>query len=149
MKKTKLVKTFTKLFFSFWFFLFYFLFPSSVRAQDLQDWEDYTYDSSIIPGQGGPGAATFQALEVIFSNILAIIFILAGFTTFIMLLVAGFRYLLSKGDPKATAQARGTLTWAIVGLLFLIAAWFILRLIKEFTGVDVTLFKIPHPTPTP
>lgn len=115
---------------------------SATLAQVTKPWEDLTYDRLPLPNSG-PGAATFKALEVIFSNILSVIMALAGFAAFIMLLLGGFRYLTSGGDPKATAQAKGTLTWAIMGLLLLIGAWFILRFIYEFTGAQVTHFEIP------
>lgn len=127
----------------FFLTLFSFLlsgFNSPVLAQ-LKEWEkDHTYNPSPLPNSG-PGAATFSALEIIFGNLLTIIFTLAGITAFVMLLVGGFRFLTSGGDPKANQSAKGTLTWAVVGLFFLIGAWFVLRFIQEFTGADVTVFK--------
>lgn len=90
------------------------------------------------------GAATFKSFEAIFENVLTVIFSLAALAAFVMLIIGGFRYLTAAGDPKASEQARGTITWAIVGLLFLIGAWFILSLISEFTGVkNILEFKIP------
>jgi hypothetical protein len=122
----------------------YFLLLTSPIYAQTKDWSDLLYESEVSGGQGGPGAATFKALEVIFGNILSVAFALAGFAAFIMLILGGFRYLTSAGDPKASAQARGTITWAIAGLLFLIGAWFILRLISEFTGIPGLLkFQVP------
>jgi len=122
--------------------LYYLLFTippaSPIFAQEWQ-----TFDPNPLPNTG-PGAATFKSLEAVFANILSVVFALAGFAAFIMLIVGGFRYLTSAGDPKAGAQARGTLTWAIAGLLFLIGAWFILSLISEFTGIPGLLkFQVP------
>lgn len=87
-------------------------------------------------------AAQFKDLEIVFENILGIIFPLAGIAVFIMLLVGGFQKLTSGGDPKANEKAAKTITYAIIGLALLVGIWFILRFIKEFTGVDVTEFKI-------
>jgi len=109
---------------------------SPTLAQVTQKWPSDT-------GAANPEPATFKDLERVFSNILTVAFALGGLAAFVMLIIGGFRFLTSGGDPKATAQAQGTLTWAIAGLLFFIGAWFILRFIKEFTGVDVTTFKIP------
>lgn len=87
--------------------------------------------------------ATLQYFEDIFSRILSIATTAAGLVCFVMLIVGGFKYLTSGGDPKQTAAARGTLTWAVAGLAIIIAAWFILQFIKHFTGVDITIFEIP------
>jgi len=141
-----MVKHLTKVCFtSFFSLVAYFLFLTSpIYAQAPWQIGTHTYEPNLPIEEGGPGPATFKALEVIFGNILSVAFALAGFATFVMLIIGGFRYLTSTGDPKATAQARGTLTWAIVGLLFLIGAWFILRLISQFTGIGALLqFEIP------
>ena len=124
------------------------MFSLAIHPVLAQEWQ--TFDPNPLPNSG-PGAATFKSLEAVFANILSVAFALAGFAAFAMLIFGGFRYLTSSGDPKATAQARGTLTWAIAGLLFLIGAWFILRLIAEFTGLtggvegqpSILRFQIP------
>jgi hypothetical protein len=89
------------------------------------------------------GVAKFKALEVIFSNILNIAVVLAGLVLFVMLIVGGLGYLFSAGDPEKAQKAQGTLTWAIIGFVLLIASWFILRFLKEFSGVDLTKFELP------
>lgn len=88
---------------------------------------------------------TFQCLEGIFANILGIAVRLAGLAVFVMLLVGGFKYLTSGGDPEAKKKASDTLTWAIVGFVVLLLGWFILRFISEFTGVEEILkFELPR-----
>lgn len=89
------------------------------------------------------GVPTLQSLETIFSNTLNIVITLAGVILFIMLIAGGFNYLTSGGDPEKNKKASGTLTWAIIGLILLIVSWFILRLLSEFTGIDLTKFEIP------
>lgn len=58
----------------------------------------------------------------------------------IMLVVGGIKYLTSGGEPKQISSANNTLTWALLGIVFLVIAWLILLLIKAFTGVEVTKF---------
>ncbi|MBU1084960.1 MAG: hypothetical protein ABII08_00430 [Candidatus Beckwithbacteria bacterium] len=87
-------------------------------------------------------AATFSDLETIFEHILGIAITLGGIALFIMLLVGGFKYLTSSGDPKQTASAGSTITMAVVGLLVAIGSWFILKLISDFTGVDLFNFSL-------
>jgi hypothetical protein len=94
----------------------------------------------------GEEPATLFQLEGVFKNFLAIIVTLVGFILFFMLIVGGFRFLTSGGEPKAVAGARNTLTFAILGLVLIIASILILKLIEEITGVQVTIFKITLPT---
>ena len=61
----------------------------------------------------------------------------------IMTIVAGFQFVTSGGDPKAAASARTTLTYAIIGIVLVIASWLILLVIKSVTGVNVTNVQIP------
>lgn len=68
----------------------------------------------------------------------------AGIAFLIMLLVGGFQFVTSGGDPKAAGQARTTLTYAVVGIILVVAAWLILTVIKAATGVDVTEVKLPE-----
>lgn len=100
----------------------------------------------VFIGEGGEKVATIKGLEAIFSNILSIALTLAGIVLFIMLLVGGFRYLTSGGDPKAKEAAQGTLTQAIAGLVILLLAFVILRFIAFITGVEGILnFTIVQP----
>lgn len=86
---------------------------------------------------------TLQYFEVIFSRILTFVTTAGGLAVLVMLIVGGFQYFTSSGEPQQTAAARQTLTWAIGGLAILIGAWFVLLFIEQFTGVEVTIFKIP------
>lgn len=89
-------------------------------------------------------AATFQCLEPIFANIISAAVSLGVAALFIMFLVGGFSFLFSGGDPKKLEQARGTLSNAIVGLVIIVAAYLVLRIISSFTGVtDITTFQVP------
>jgi hypothetical protein len=91
------------------------------------------------------GIATLACIEVIVKNLFNIAFRLLGIAAFIMLIVGGFQFLTAGGDPKKTQAASSTLTYAIFGLVIVIAAWFILLLIGKFTGLDekITLFSLP------
>ena len=55
---------------------------------------------------------------------------LGGLAAFIALLIAGFMYLTSVGDPNKMADARGRIVWALAGLVLLLAAWLILNTIN-------------------
>lgn len=100
-----------------------------------------------IPPYAYDEVATLKGFENIFSTILSLATTAAGLVCFLMLIIGGFKYLTSGGDPKQAASARGTLTWAVAGLAIIIGAWFILQFIEYFTGVEVTIFEIPIKEP--
>lgn len=86
--------------------------------------------------------ARLQDLEGVFSNVVSVVLGLAGIVLFIMLILGGFSYLTSGGDPKKVESARNTLTYAIGGVIFIALAYLILKFIETFTGAPVTEFKI-------
>lgn len=54
-------------------------------------------------------------------------------------------FITSGGEPKAVQQAWQSVTWAFLGIMFLILGWLVLSLIQAFTGVQVTTFCIGFP----
>ena len=89
------------------------------------------------------GVATIQGFECMFANVLLFVTSFAGLVFFIMFITSGFKYFSASGDPKKVASASTTLTNAFIGLIGVICSILILRLIKTFTGIDVTNFVIP------
>lgn len=115
----------------------------------------YLANAPIILGQGsydpatgiythqGSQIVTFKWFQVLFEDILLVLLSLIGLSSFIMVIFAGFKFLMSAGDPKAIEQARQTGTWAILGVVLSIGSWIALLLIENITGVKVTEFIIP------
>lgn len=89
--------------------------------------------------------AAIEQLGDVFGNLVSAILGFAGITLFILLIVGGFKYITSGGDPKAVEGAKKTLTYAIGGLITLLLSYLILVLIKEITGVNVTEFNVVLP----
>jgi TRAP-type C4-dicarboxylate transport system permease small subunit len=94
------------------------------------------------PGSFG-GVHTLKDLECIIIRIFNLIIPFAGVAAFIVLLVGGFQYLASGGDPKKTQQAQGIITGALIGIIATLAVWFIFQLINNLTGLDLLEFEIP------
>lgn len=90
--------------------------------------------------------ASLSNLEDVYSNVIKYAFGLAGIVLFILLLMAGFRFITSGGDPKAVEGAKKTMTSALFGFIIILAAYLILVIIKLITGVDVTQFNILVPS---
>lgn len=89
------------------------------------------------------GTATIQGFECLFANIAQVIVYFAGIIFFFMFIKGGFEFLTSGGDPKKTAKATSTLTMSVIGLVGVIISFLIIKFISNFTGVNVTDFKIP------
>lgn len=104
---------------------------------------DRCVNTTALPGQE---IATIQGLECLFQNVVTVVTAFAGLAVFIMFLTGGLKYLTSGGDPKAQEQAKGTLTFAVLGLVLIIAAYLILNFLSIFTGIgNLTKFVIPGP----
>lgn len=86
--------------------------------------------------------AGLQEIEDIVGNIISVVVGLGFIAMLVLLVMAGFKYLTSGGEPKAIQSAHQTVTWALLGVLFMAIAWLILQLVAGFTGIDVTVFNI-------
>lgn len=90
-------------------------------------------------------AAGITQLEGVFTGVISTVVALGFIALLVMLITAGFKYLTSGGEPKSVAAAHQTVTWALLGLLFMLVAWLTLQLISAFTGIDVTRVKFSLP----
>ena len=90
------------------------------------------------------------AVEVVPSNIAGIsnildivrgvirfILVLAFIVAFVMLLVGGVRWIIAGGDEKAVSGARNTITAALIGLVIILVAYAIIRLVEVFFNVSI------------
>lgn len=91
----------------------------------------------------GP-AGIFQIQEII-QRLINVSVTLAFFATTAMLVWGAIKFVTSGGEPKAIQEAWQVITWALLGILFLVIAWLTLLVIKAFTGADVTQFCLGFP----
>lgn len=92
------------------------------------------------------GVATIRGVECLFKNLISPVPALLTVVAVGMVILAGIRLLTAGADPKATAAAWNTFTWAIIGLILMAVAWIVIVLISRFTGnTDITTFGIPTP----
>lgn len=92
--------------------------------------------------QMGPCPAGLKEIEGVFSNVISVIVGLGFVAMLVMLVMGGIKYLTSAGEPKAVQSAHQTVTWALLGVVFMAIAWLVLQLIHTFTGISVTIFNI-------
>jgi hypothetical protein len=139
------MRTLSKKLFSFLLTGVVFLATASpAAAQGTQAW------TGVCTETGNPyGVATIQGFQCLVGNLLQVAVSGIGLAGFAMLIVGAFRYMLSGGNAKGIDEGKNTMTYAIVGLVVSISAYFILRLISDFTGVrSIMNFMIPTPSGT-
>jgi hypothetical protein len=68
------------------------------------------------------------------TNLVGIVFGILGAVAVLMIVVAGFRYIVSAGDAQATAKAKNGIIYACVGLGVSIAAEVIVQFVVGRIG---------------
>ncbi len=79
----------------------------------------------------------FTNLGGVISEFLKYLFPLAGLLLFAYLIMGGFSYLTSGGDPKATEQAKSKVTNAIVGFIILVVSYWIVQIFGYMFGITI------------
>jgi hypothetical protein len=74
----------------------------------------------------------------IINQALPYIFGLAGFAVLFFIILGGYQYMTSRGEPQAVSNAQKTISHAILGFIIMVTAYFITNLI----GVTLDLTKI-------
>lgn len=85
----------------------------------------YTIFAAIVDTSGLPKPNTANTI----TTILDIVFGLAASIALLLVVIGGFRYITAHGDPNATAQARNTVLYAVIGLLVTMAAYSIVTFV--------------------
>lgn len=89
---------------------------------------------SCIPQVNGIQSITIQTQNTqIINGILGI----TGSFALLFLIIGGFRYVMSQGDEKKVESAKAILKAAIYGLIIILLAWVILRVIESFIRGNV------------
>jgi len=106
--------------------------PVYAQASQVSSWESCMVD----------GVPTLKCFEVVFQNILSMASALIVVVLFVMFVVGAFNYLTSLGNPEKLKKARGTLQYAIVGLVIFLSSFLILKIIDVlFLGGSGALLK--------
>ena len=81
------------------------------------------------------GASGPQNIGDLIKNITNWVLGLAGAVAVLFIIIAGFRYIIAHGDSKQTEAAKSALRNAIIGLVFVILSFFIVRfIVNVLTG---------------
>ena len=103
---------------------------------------------TCTPGDavGANCANTLSSFTPIFTRILSTLLPFGGIVLFVMLILGGFYFIFSGGDPRKLEGAKATITYAIAGIVLLASAFLIIQIIANFAGVPAILnFRIFNP----
>lgn len=82
---------------------------------------------------------------VVVRGIIRFILIIAFVIAFIMLIVGGLRWILAGGDEKSVEKARNTITAALIGLVIVLVAYAIIRIVEVFFNVTLITGSVSVP----
>lgn len=69
---------------------------------------------------------------------------ISGGITILYIVIGGFKYMMAGGDPKAVATARAHITFAIIGLVVILMAVVIVKIIGDLLGLNgLNVINIP------
>lgn len=95
---------------------------------------NFTTGVQSAHGQGVP-TTLFGNDTGIISQIINVMLFLVGIVSVIMVIIGGFKYVLSGGDSSKVTSAKNTVLYAIIGLIIAILAYAIINfIVSAITG---------------
>lgn len=105
----------------------------------------FAQGNNIVPSNIAGINNIIAVVRAIIRFILVVAFVIA----FVMLLIGGVRWIMAGGDEKAVSSARGTITAALIGLVIILVAYAIIRLVEIFFNVPIISEGVTIPVVTP
>jgi hypothetical protein len=83
-------------------------------------------------------------LILFFSNVLRLVFVIAGIYAFINFIYAGFQYMSAGGDSKSLAAAWDRIWQSLVGLIVIVGSFALAALMGQLIFGDATFILNPQ-----
>lgn len=94
------------------------------------------------------GVPTLGCIWVAIQNIINVFTALAGVVALLLIIYSGIKFITSRGDKEKVENAKKTLTFAIIGLIFILFAAFIIKVISDLTGIGADVLRtVPNSPP--
>lgn len=87
---------------------------------------------------------TGKGITLLFSNLLRVVFVVAGVYAFINILIAGYQYMTAAGDSKKLDMAWARIWQTLMGLVLLVASFAIASLFGYLIFGDPTYILNPR-----
>ena len=112
-------------------FLF-FLTTTPVYAQQFLPTTDWGTSGCLQNGD----VATLECIPIVMRNIINSLIALAAVVCVFLIIFAGYKFVMSEGDPEKITSARKTFIYALAGFGLVLVSFTLLTLISQFTGVE-------------
>lgn len=83
----------------------------------------------IKPGDIGYNPSIKVADDAAVAGIMNVVYLVAGMVAVLVIVVAGFMFITSRGDMNAIAKAKNALLYAVIGLVVVLLAFVITQFI--------------------
>jgi hypothetical protein len=80
-------------------------------------------------GLGSGGCGGTSQLNQIINTVVTVVSVLVGLASVIMIMVGGFKYITSAGDSSKASTAKMTIVYAVIGLVLVALAQFIVQFV--------------------
>lgn len=140
-----LLTTITKTFFILALTLLVLLQPQAAHAQGPQAWSGVCVADALNPDGSPTQVATIAGIQCLIANVLMVAVTLIGLAAFIVIIISAFQVMLSGGDSKGLEAAKGSITYAIAGIVVALSAFIVLQILSNFTGINLLELVIPTP----
>ncbi|MFA5004360.1 MAG: pilin [Candidatus Saccharimonadales bacterium] len=104
--------------------------PVAVSAQDIQS--NLCQGANLSVDSGGSCSNTSQGTSTIngiIKTVINVFSIIVGVVSVIMIILGGLRYITSGGDSTSVSGAKNTIIYAIIGLVIVALAQFIVQFV--------------------
>lgn len=80
-------------------------------------------------------------------NGIMLLIIVAFIVDLLYTIIAGIRFITANGDEKAISSATSQIWWGMIGMVVVIGAYAIIKLVETFFGVNIVSGGFNLPTP--
>jgi cytochrome bd-type quinol oxidase subunit 2 len=113
-----------------------FAIPAVAAAQDIQD--SLCSGASLSVTNSTTCTATAgtagNSVDTFITNLVNVFSVVVGVVAVIMIIIGGFRYITSGGDSNNISSAKNTIIYAIIGLIVVALAQFIVQFVLGRVG---------------
>lgn len=109
----------------------------TVSAQSIEGGLNCGSQFNLDPNANCKAQDTNTDFQNLLKNIVNIISVIVGVISVIMIIFGGFRYITSGGDSGKVGNAKNTILYALIGLVIVALAQFIVYFVLNQTGQAV------------
>lgn len=108
----------------------------------------YAQIGTIRPPNSVPtaGANPSDFVAGLIRGIISLMVILAFIIAIIWIIIAGMRFIFANGDPKTISAAWSSIYWGLLGLVIVVSAFAIIKLVEVFFAIKILSGPFALPT---